>query len=135
MTDRIKVDAELYTTHVFYGYIYDEKTGQQLATRTLIDKVTFQRYRVSKTVFGGGYIGTAIDLSPVEIPAKDYELYDTLQDGYEFSTEGKPYTFVWRVGMAFEPFFDDPGQYYVVVRFLPREEAETEMLTFEVTVT
>ena len=133
MTHRIKVGAELHTTNVFYGHIPDEQTGQELVTRTMIEKVTFQRYRATKTVFGSGYVATAIDYSPVEIPEKQYELYDTLQTGWPYSTEGEPYTFIWRVGTAFEPFFEEPGLFYVVIRFLPREGGETEMLTFEVT--
>ena len=131
MTDRIKVAAELYTTHVFYGHSRDEQTGRELLTRIRIDKVTFQRYRVTRTVFGNGYVATAIDPAPVEISEKDYRLYDTIQPGLEFSTEGKPYTFVWRVGTELEPFFEEAGLYYVVVKFLPREEGETEMLSFE----
>ena len=133
MTHRIQVDAQLHTTNVFYGHIPDEQSGQQLITRTLIDKVTFQRFLVTRTVFGGGFTSVAIDPVPVEIPEKQYELHDTLQTGLPYSTEGEPYTFVWRVGTDFEPFFEEPGLYHVVVRFLPREGGETEILPFEVT--
>ncbi len=34
-----------------------------------------------------------------------------------------------------EPFFDLPGTFYVALRFYPRDDGETEKLTFEVVVT
>ena len=135
MTDRIKVSAQIHTTNVFYGHIPDEITGQELVTRNRIETVTFQRYRVVSSLMGNSKIDIPIDSSARTVPAEEYELYDSLQPGLEHSTENKPYTFIWRVGTHFEPFFEEVGRYYVVIRFRPREGGETEMLTFEVNVT
>ena len=131
MTHRIKVNAELHTTNVFYGNISDEKTGKELVTRTLVEKITYQRYRVTPTCFGNGIVAQPVDVVPVEIPAEEYELFDSLQTGLPYSSEGNSYTFLWRVGVVREPFFPESGSYFVVVRFHPREGGEIETLTYE----
>ncbi len=135
MTNRIKVKSQTHTTNVFYGRIPDELTGAEQATRTRIEKVTFQRYRVTRALIGNGTVDNPLDAAPVTIPEEEYELFDTLQTGLPYSTEDEPYTFLWRVATRWEPLFEEPGTYYVVIRFHPREEGEIESLPFEVAVT
>ena len=134
MTQRIKVAAQTHTTHVFYGRIPDERTGEEQATRTRIEKVTFQRYRVIRALIGTGIVDNALDVTPVTIPAEEYELFDTIQTGLPYSTEERPYTFLWRVAGRWEPLFEEPGTYFIVIRFHPREAGEVESLPFEVAV-
>lgn len=135
MTHRIKTTAELETVHIFYGHILDEIAGIEQITRSRIERVSFQRHRVSRALIGTGSVVLPLDSAPVEIAEEEYELYDTLQNGLPYSTEGDPYTFLWRVASKREPFFENAGTYYVVLRFHARSGEEPESLTFEVTVT
>jgi hypothetical protein len=132
-TDRITVTAQLHTTNVFSGHIPDEISGDELLTYTNIGKVTYQRYRLMRTLVGNGSVEVMIDNSEAEIPATEYRLYDLLQTGLQ-STNNIPYTFIWLIPENREPFFPEAGKYYVVFRFYPREENGTILkLSFEVT--
>ena len=134
MTRRIKVHSETNTTNIFSGRIVDELSGEEILTRSNIGKVAFRRFRVSRALVGTGVIEVPIDVSETELFETEYQLYDTLQEGLDYSTDAKPFTFLWRIPDRREPFFDSPGTYHVVLRFYPRDEGEVEGLTFEVTV-
>jgi hypothetical protein len=121
--------------NVFSGHIPDELTGRELLTRTLIGKATYQRYRLTRTLIGNGTVEIPLDNNEVEIPSDEYQLFDILQPGMPESTRGIPYTFIWLVPEAREPFFPEPGKYYAVFRFYPREAGVTLKLSFDVTVT
>ncbi len=135
MTQRIKVVSETNTTNVFSGRITDELSGEEVLTRNNIGKVTFRRFHVGRALIGTGVIETPIDVSETELSETEYQLYDALQEGLEYSTASQSFTFLWRIPERREPFFDSPGTYYVVLRFYPRDDGETEKLTFEVVVT
>ncbi len=135
MSHRINVTAQSHTAHVFSGRITDEPTGEEIVTRTNIGAVAFRRYRISRALIGTGVVEVPIDVSEITIPETEYQLYDTLQEGLDYSTDAKPFTFLWRVPDRREPFFDSPGTYCVVLRFYPRDDGEVETLTFEVGVT
>jgi hypothetical protein len=133
-TNRINVIAQLHTTNVFSGHIPDELSGDELLTHTNIGRITYQRYRLMRTLVGNGSVEVLIDNSEVEIPAAEYRLFDLLQNGLQ-STSGVSYTFIWLVPESREPFFPETGKYYVVFRFYPRDsEGITLKLSFEVTV-
>ncbi|MDR0704749.1 MAG: hypothetical protein LBF88_07135 [Planctomycetaceae bacterium] len=134
-TDRINVTAQLHTTNVFSGHITDELSGDELLTHTNIGRITYQRYRLTRTLTGG-YIEMPLDGQQIELPVDEYRLYDLLQTGLQ-STNGIPYTFLWLIPEDREPFFTEAGKYYVVFRFFPREESAADTvlkLSFEVTV-
>jgi hypothetical protein len=134
-TDRIKVTAETHTMNVFSGHIPDELTGEELLTRTRIRKAAYQRYRITRTLIGNGTVEVPIDNAEIEMPTDEYQLFDLLQPGLPESTRGIPYTFIWLIPEAREPFFPEPGKYYVVFRFYPRETGVILKLSYDVTVT
>lgn len=135
MTQRLKVSAQTHTTNVWSGHIPDEISGDELLTRSRIGKVTFRRFRVMRSLIGTGFVETPIDVSEITIPAEEYELFEQIQAGLEHSTNGKPYTFLWRVPESREPFFEETGTYHVEFKFHPRDAADVEKLAFEVSVT
>ncbi len=135
MTRRIKVHSETNTTNIFSGRIVDELSGEEILTRNNIGRVAFRRFRVGRALVGTGIIETPIDAAEIDLSEAEYQLYDVLQDGLDYSTASQPFTFLWRVPDPREPFFDSPGTFYVVLRFYPRDEGEVEGLTFEVAVT
>jgi hypothetical protein len=133
-TNRIPVTAQLHTTNVFSGHIPDELTGDELLTYTNIGKITYQRYRLIRTLAGNGSVEVLLDYSEVEIPPTEYRLFDLLQNGLQ-STNGIPYTFIWLIPETREPFFPEIGKYYTIFRFYPRKTEETILkLSFEVAV-
>ena len=135
MTRRIKVHSETNTTNIFSGHITDELSGDEIVTRTKVGRVTYRRYRTGRALIGTGVVETPIDTTEIELSETEYRLYDTLQEGMDYSTESQAFTFLWRVPERREPFFDGPGTFCVVLQFYPRDEAEVEKLTFEVSVT
>lgn len=135
MSHRIIVTAQTNTAHVFSGHITDELTGDEIATKTKVGWVTFQRFSVRRALVGTGIIETPLDVTEIELFETEHQLYDTLQPGLEYSTTAIPYTFLWRVPERREPFFPAPGTFYVVLRFYPRDGGEVEKLIFEATVT
>jgi hypothetical protein len=121
---------------VFSGHIFDELTDDELLTRQNISRVTFQRFRIVRTLVGTGTIEVEIDSQEITIPATEYRLFDTLQEGLENSTNNKPYTFVWLVPETREPLFPEVGNYYLDLKFYPQTAGETILkLPFEVVVT
>ncbi len=87
MTRRIKVHSETNTTNIFSGRIVDELSDEEMLTRNNIGKVAFRRFRVSRALVGTGVIEVPIDVSETELSETEYQLYDTLQEGLDYSTD------------------------------------------------
>jgi hypothetical protein len=78
-TDRIHITAQLHMTDIFSRHIPDELTGDELLTYTNIEKTTYQRYRLVRTLVSNGSVEVLLDNSEVEIPLVEYRLFDVLQ--------------------------------------------------------
>jgi hypothetical protein len=133
---RIEEAAQMHATNIFSGHIKDELSGDELLTPNNISRITFKRFRITRSLIGNGSIETAMDANEIVINPAEYRLYPTLQDGLPESTDNQPYTFIWLIPESREPFFPEVGKYILEIKFYPHTQEETILkLPFEITVT